>query len=274
MAYEPRMRVFAGPNGSGKTTIIQEVRRTKVNGRPVDFGLYINADNIAKALLGRSGFDLAPYEVSTHPADLHQFAHRSGLLGKPFNEARFLRAHKWKGTCLTSVDHAVDDRLAQLVAQYLYDRLLDARRKFTFETVFSHPGKLDLMRRAKASGYKVYLYYVGTEDPSINVQRVRDIRVKEGGHDVPERKIRSRYERSMANLKEAMELAYHAFLWDNSGTESHLFCNHKKPEGAPEYWNFDETHIPIWFVQHYLLAYPEDSAKRALATAVLGRSGS
>ena len=53
------------------------------------------------------------------------------------------------------------------------------------------------MQRARDHGYKVYLYYVGTEDPLINVQRVQEIRVKEGGHNVPKNKIIDRYHRSM-----------------------------------------------------------------------------
>jgi predicted ABC-type ATPase len=48
---ELRLRVFAGPNGSGKSTIIEDIRNTKVGGYNVDLGTYINADDIAQALL-------------------------------------------------------------------------------------------------------------------------------------------------------------------------------------------------------------------------------
>ena len=47
------MRVFAGPNGSGKSTIINAVRNVKVGNQLVDFGIYVNADDIAAEL--RSG---------------------------------------------------------------------------------------------------------------------------------------------------------------------------------------------------------------------------
>lgn len=41
-----RMRVFAGPNGSGKTTIFKEIlRNSKVN-----LGVYVNADEIEMQL--------------------------------------------------------------------------------------------------------------------------------------------------------------------------------------------------------------------------------
>jgi len=56
------MRVFAGPNGSGKSTIIRAVRSYKVKGIPVDFGIYVNADDIARGL--RKGkFSLRRYRI-------------------------------------------------------------------------------------------------------------------------------------------------------------------------------------------------------------------
>ena len=43
-----RMRVFAGPNGSGKTTIINNLKAE------IPFGVYVNADDI-EGLLKQSG---------------------------------------------------------------------------------------------------------------------------------------------------------------------------------------------------------------------------
>lgn len=62
--------------------------------------------------------------------------------------------------------------------------MLLLRRRFSFETVFSHPSNLEIMQEAVAQGYKVYLYYVSTEDPEINKYRV-NLRVTQGGHSVP-----------------------------------------------------------------------------------------
>lgn len=55
------------------------------------------------------------------------------------------------------------------------------------------------MRQAQALGYRTYLYFVSTEDPEINVDRVR-IRVEEGGHMVAPDKVRSRYFNSLSLL--------------------------------------------------------------------------
>jgi len=61
---------------------------------------------------------------------------------------------------------------------------------FTWETVFSHPSRLEIMKHEKKNGYKIHLTYVTTKHPDINVHRVWS-RVLQGGHDVPEDKIRS-----------------------------------------------------------------------------------
>ncbi|MDQ3108697.1 MAG: hypothetical protein M3R17_02290 [Bacteroidota bacterium] len=51
-----RLRVFAGPNGSGKSTIIKSVSEYKERNIPLDFGVYVNADDIAKTVTARRFF--------------------------------------------------------------------------------------------------------------------------------------------------------------------------------------------------------------------------
>ncbi len=257
MAGPLRLRVFAGPNGSGKTTIIDAVRKARVNGKAVDFGVYINADEIAKALT--KGYDLSPLELDTGMEVFLVFAKGSGLVNKHLSLEMLSSGLIWKNDKVRSKPGLPKDRVAQLIAQFLYDELLKAKRKFSFETVFSHPGKLELMKRAKTLGYKVYLYFISTEDATINVQRVKEIRVKQGGHDVPTDKIISRYDRTMAHLNEAMAIAYHAYVWDNSKQgASTLFCEMKRPESGIV-WSIQAEQVPIWFMEHFLSKHPDDS---------------
>ena len=86
---------------------------------------------------------------------------------------------------------------------------------FATETVFSHPSKLDLVRRARARGYDVWVLHVGIDSPDLSVARVAH-RVGSGGHDVPEAKIRERYDRSAPLVREAVQLAETGLVYDNS----------------------------------------------------------
>ena len=83
-----RLRVFAGPNGSGKSTVIDRVKKLKPGGRPIDFGFYINADDIA-ALLRGNGLSFAPFQVKATNKDFYSIALASGLINEEFPEARF-----------------------------------------------------------------------------------------------------------------------------------------------------------------------------------------
>ena len=159
------MRVFAGPNGSGKSTIIKAVREYPSN-PPVDFGIYINADDIAAALRNNN-FSFTPYEVTTNLSEFKAIAMASGLVTHPFTEKAFDSCFKFYKNGIRLIQPKADERLAQILADFLRKKLLAEKKKFSFETVFSHSGKLDIMEQAKKAGYKVYLYFVSTESPEI-----------------------------------------------------------------------------------------------------------
>ena len=108
----------------------------------------------------------------------------------------------------------VSYQAANWVARLLID-LLSQGISFCFETVFSHPSKIDLVARAKGFGYQIILVYIHLDHPGLNEARVRQ-RVSEGGHNVPADKIRGRIERAMRHVKTALALADEAWLLDNS----------------------------------------------------------
>lgn len=107
---------------------------------------------------------------------------------------------------------------ASLVAEKLRADWLEARRSFCFETVFSHPGKVDFVARARALGYQVVFVHIHLETPELNVARVSQ-RVAGGGHDVPEEKIRSRLPRTLNQVAAVMPLVNELRLLDNSYRE-------------------------------------------------------
>lgn len=109
----------------------------------------------------------------------------------------------------------IDSYVASILSDWLRRALIETRQSFTFETVLSSADKLDVFRRAKEAGYRIYLYFVATEDPTINVARVAQ-RVALDGHSVPRDKIVSRYYRSLELLLDAIRLSDRAYIFDNS----------------------------------------------------------
>ncbi len=94
------------------------------------------------------------------------------------------------------------------------DHGIQARRSFATETVFSHESKLSLLRQADAAGYLVSLHIVLIPE-ELAVARVIN-RVANGGHHVPEDKIRSRYRRLWGHLGHAIGVVDGARVYDNT----------------------------------------------------------
>lgn len=69
--------------------------------------------------------------------------------------------------------------------------------------------------------------FVLTVDPSVNVARVR-ARVAHGGHDVAEDKIRSRYYKSVENIKQLMTLCDIMHVYDNTDIPIRIIRKHKE----------------------------------------------
>lgn len=247
-----RLRVFAGPNGSGKSTVIKRIRETEVNENvKLDLGVYINADDIAQSL--KTGmFSFEPYDVNCTLADLVKFGETSGLLSDDFSVEQFSKSIKISGRKLSLTIAECLDRVAQIIARFLRHAFIAAKRRFSFETVFSHESNLDDMRLAAEAGYKVYLYFVGTESPEINKFRVA-LRVKEGGHHVPADRIGKRYVRSMELLKEAAEIAYQGYFFDNSvNNEPYRLVGHFKVIAGEKEWDvIPDDQMSIWLRKYY-----------------------
>jgi predicted ABC-type ATPase len=92
--------------------------------------------------------------------------------------------------------------------------LISQHRSFIAETVFSHESKLGLIDDAIAAGYLVHLYVVMVP-VATSVARVAE-RVEDGGHDVPESKIRERHARLWPLVAKAIGRATEAHVYDNS----------------------------------------------------------
>lgn len=246
-----RLRIFAGPNGSGKSTIIKSIRDIQINGKKIDFGVYINADDIAESLI-KNKFSFRPYKINPSKKEIIDFAVSSGLLNDDFNVAvlrKNFALHQNKAVSKNALYH---EHIAQILARFVRECMLRDRRRFSFETVFSHESNIEVMKRATEAGYKVYLYFVSTESPEINKFRVK-YRVTQKGHNVPTEKIESRYYRSLKLLFEAAENAYQCFFFDNSVDDTPFkLINHFKKTGAKKKWDTkDKRQFSNWFKKYY-----------------------
>jgi len=104
---------------------------------------------------------------------------------------------------------------AAKIAKDMRHSLLADGRNFCFETVFSHPSKIDFVARAKAFGYQVIMVFIHLQQASLNIARVSQ-RVSEGGHNVPGNKVEARIPRLLANVKAAVPLCDQVRILDNS----------------------------------------------------------
>jgi predicted ABC-type ATPase len=136
---------------------------------------------------------------------------------------------------------------ASVAADFIRQKLAQARKSFSFETVMSSPDKINFLEKTHQIGYRNYLYFVATDDPHINVSRVAH-RLKIGGHDVPTDKIISRYHRSLELLWEAVKFTNRAFIFDNSGSKLILLAEITEAENLEIKADF----VPGWFEKYVL----------------------
>ncbi|WP_292950522.1 MULTISPECIES: AAA family ATPase [unclassified Neptuniibacter] len=106
---------------------------------------------------------------------------------------------------------------AQLATQMREQLLIDGAI-FCFETVFSHPSKIDFIAKAKAFGYQVVLVFIHVDNISLNKARISQ-RVEEGGHFVPDKKVETPIPRTLENIRNVLPLCDHVRFLDNSSYE-------------------------------------------------------
>lgn len=111
----------------------------------------------------------------------------------------------------------MDAYAAAKAADAIRRALLRRKESFAFETVFSDPAgdKLNFLKEAVAAGYTVVLCFIGLEGVALSEERVA-MRVSQGGHDVPAEKLKSRFPRTVTNLKAAIGALPLVYVFDNS----------------------------------------------------------
>ena len=231
----PRLRMLAGPNGSGKSTLAAQLSSDYA----VNLYRFLNADLLFAEVV-QSHRTACPFSIDN--AELVQFVARSTYpreYKRPFESGEIYIDEE---DYLHFSANGINSYSVAIVADFFKEQYLKHRISFSFETVFSHPAKIDILRRAQAAGFKTYMYFVATENPVINVNRIKE-RVALGGHNVPEEKTRSRYLRCMEQVRYALPYLNRAYFFDNSTEQSLYLAEYESEVG----FTLHSELLPSWF---------------------------
>jgi predicted ABC-type ATPase len=97
----------------------------------------------------------------------------------------------------------------------LLERAISERWNFAFETTLGGQTIPALLESALAAGIEVRIWYVGLTSAELHIARVR-ARVARGGHDIPEEKVRERYDHSRLNFIRLIPKLTELRVYDNS----------------------------------------------------------
>lgn len=137
------------------------------------------------------------------------FRQAGGAYFNPDEAARLIRARQ---PTLTQTEA---NSLAWQQGRRLLERAIAERSYFAFETTLGGNTITALLERALASGIEVRIWYIGLNSPELHVARVR-ARVTRGGHDIPEARIRARYDSGRLNLIRLLPKLTELRVYDNS----------------------------------------------------------
>ena len=241
MSSQSRIRLFAGPNGSGKTSLYYKISKT------YNSGIFINADEIEKALLTKGLIDLSDFGLKVTQKDLEIF------LSLNDSQSLLAKAQKENYTIdITIAENFIVNKPketnsyeAAFTASFIRYLLLKEHKSFSYETVMSDDSKLRELETAKKTGFKTYLYFVCTDDYHKNIDRVQ-LRVAKGGHNVDSNRIQKRYFKTLENLSDAIKIVDRAFLFDNSGKKIDLLAEVYQGQA----FKFHTTDLPLWFEEY------------------------
>lgn len=231
-AKHARFRMFAGPNGSGKSELFHYLRKNRL----IHTELYVSADRIEKQLKESGAFHFNAYRIQSDPQEFEKHVRNHGLW-KELGHTHTDEVVILKAGILKVMKATLNSYIASFVAAYLCSKLFASHQSFCFETVMSHPSKLEMFEESRQSNYKNYLYYVYTTNPDLNIARIHE-RARTGGHFVADDKVRERFLRSLQNLPEALRACDVTYIIDN--TESDFKIIAEKREGEV-IWHHPES---------------------------------
>ena len=237
----------------------------------VDFYTFVNADEINVQLVGGQVCYL-PFPMQKR--SLKTFVRKSSFPEE--YKALFI----WDRIQVQNVKVSFDKKdlsdkksevIATILADFIREMLIARQQSFSFESVFSHPSKIGILKEAQKKGFKNYLYFIATDlvilsdgqcvssieiklvalpdNPELNQKRVRD-RVLQGGHDVPPDKIISRYFRCLENVRQTFPYLYRGFFFDSTESTRYLAEYHSVKQEL--ILHVPDEELPDWFRKYIL----------------------
>ena len=86
---------------------------------------------------------------------------------------------------------------------------------YAFETTLGGNSIVKLLLEGARAGAEVHVWFAGLATPEMHLQRI-SARVAAGGHDIPETKVRERFDASRSNLVKLMPVLASLRVYDNS----------------------------------------------------------
>lgn len=132
--------------------------------------------------------------------------------GTLYNPDRATRAYLREGMTLEEANSRAWHRGREQLEHAIREGL-----SYTFETTLGGATMTRLLLQAATREHAIRIWYVGLASPELHIQRVRE-RVERGGHDIPEQKIRERWDTSRENLIRLLPHVAELVVYDNSET--------------------------------------------------------
>lgn len=233
-----KARILIGPNGSGKSTLYSILKKEY----KMSFGYFINADEILKEVSKHHSLNVNK-ALSIDEKSFKTFLTHT-TLNKKFNFKNHLNEFEIIDNIIKVKDKKIiNSYTTAVIADYLRSEAMKQKINFSFETVFSDKSKIDFVKQLKQAGYEVYVYFVSTMNVAINIDRVKH-RVLSNGHGVPEEKIISRFDKSVANAKQIIKLSKRFYIIDNSQDINPTLIKEIENGSKTVYTN--KTYYPVW----------------------------
>jgi predicted ABC-type ATPase len=133
-------------------------------------------------------------------------------------------------------------RQATRECEAFIQRHIQEQKSFAVETTLRTDISIRQAEAAAQRGFTTMATYIATEDPEINVERVRE-RGLRGGHSAPRERVLEIYTASLAHFGALLRTFHLTYVWDNSADRRMPFLILECAEGTI---TIHAERIPSW----------------------------